>query len=121
MRRDHLAGLLLLALTGCAPTVRATYLGTATNLEARSDRQIEVYSARVPVCAFDELWLLSVLTSPMAGFSDSDALHTLRQKARALGADAIVGLTSYSEPTPAGSRSGFRGTAIRFRDEGCTQ
>lgn len=121
MRCTLFAGPLLLAIAGCAPTVQATYLGPASNPEPRSDTRIEVYSARAPECPFDELGLLRILTSPALGFSESDALTAMKQKARHLGADAIVGLANYSVPTTAGSRSGFRGTAIRFRDEACTQ
>lgn len=120
MRRTLLAGPLLLA-AGCAPTVRSTYLGVPSNLEPRSDTRIEVYSARPPECPFDELGLLRITTSGLLGFSESDALNALKEKARALGADAIVGLAPYDVPTTAGSRSGFSGTAIRFKDNACTQ
>ena len=120
MRKIFAATALLFGV-GCAPTVQTTYLGTASNPEPRSDMRIEVYSSRAPECAFDELGLLRVLTSPVLGFSEADALEALKQKARALGADAIVGLSTYYVPDTAGSRMGLGGTAIRFRDEGCLQ
>lgn len=120
MRQVLLATALFLA-SGCAPTVQTTYLGAATNPEVRSDMRIEVYSTRAPECPFDELGLLRVLTSPVLGFSEADALDALKQKARDLGADAIAGLSDYHVPNEFGSRLGLKGTAIRFKDEACVQ
>lgn len=120
MERVFLTSLLLLTTAACTPEVRTTLLGVPRNTEARSDERIELYSASVPQCPFDEIGVVSVLTAPAIRFSRGDAVTALQRKAWQIGGDALIGFAEYHEPTTAGARTGYRGTAIRFRDESCT-
>lgn len=121
MRRSFLAGLLLVGLVGCSPTVRATRLGPPVPPRP-ADSQVQLFSVRTPECPFDELSLLKVHYDggqiPGITTSDTEALDAVKRKTRALGGDAIAGVTYFESSE---STRGIMGTAIRFKDGSCRQ
>lgn len=121
MRILPTAGLLLLAITGCAPSVQTVYLGPQRYPAGDSEAAIRLYSAGQPECPFEELAILtSVLEDPWFS-SREDALEALKERARQLGAHAIVGLEPHDVPHENGSTPGFKGTAVRFTEGDCTE
>lgn len=121
MRTSLPAGLLLLAITGCGPTVRTTYLGGTRYPEGDSDVNIALYSARTPECPFEELALLTSILEDEWFTSRADALNALKEQARRLGAHAIVGLAPYDVPSGDDYSPGYKGTAVRFARSDCTR
>ena len=117
----------VVAGTACAPRVTLTPLGAGRVYPPTPDSvAIPLYAWTTPACPFEEL---AALTVEGAGLLTSDAgvLEALRAKARAVGAQAIVGYSQASrsasdhDPSmPPGKVRVRNGTAIRFRSSTCT-
>ena len=95
-----------------APVVTITPLGAERTYPATPDSvSIPLYTVSKPECPYDEI---AVITTTSPGARDAKLVAVLRQKARALGADAIIGYTQKIEDT-------VNGTAIHFRSAECTK
>lgn len=107
----------MLLLGGCAPTVQVTELGGAFPQREGLD-QVALFSTRTPECPYQEIALLTAYEGAL-NHQDADAvILALRQRARNLGADALVGLQVVNRGGDV-PRSGYSATAIRFENEGC--
>jgi len=94
-----------------APTVTTTLLGAERTYPSTPDTtSIPLYTVTKPQCPYDEIALVSV----EGGSSPSAATNiaALRNKARTLGGQAIIGYEQHSYVSA-------RGTAIRFRSTDC--
>lgn len=118
--RALLVGVILVA-AACGPTVQVTSLGPAFP-PRRSAEDLVVFSTRVPECSYGELGLVTAYRADLGASSAMEsALHALKERARSLGADAVVGLRVVSGGTAGNTREGYSATAIRFTDEACTR
>jgi hypothetical protein len=94
------------------PQVIATPLGAEQIYPATPDTVIvPLYSTAKPECPYDEI---AAITAEWD--RSHDVLGALRQKARAVGGQAIVGYMQSERPDGNSVRSG---TAIRFRSASC--
>lgn len=122
----------LICVAACSPAVQsATYVPGAVPAQVSSAAGVRIYDHTRPGCAFEEIgW---VGGSPrVRGNSPDDVLNAMRERARAMGGHAIIGLSS-SERTdavmvtgeapaatvPVASSNVFRGTVVRFTNPGC--
>jgi hypothetical protein len=117
----------LVTLSGCHPSVTSTQFRQLTPLS--EEIPVELYSAAMPECPFDEVGLVSS-NRPNPWTSMDEVLAALVRRARVMGGDAIVGLretpprggdtvifvASSDENTTSRTLSG---TVIRFRDASC--
>lgn len=117
MRWCIAAGLLLTGTHGCSAAVRSTQLGH-TYAPRPSDAEVQLYSVRVPQCAFEEISLVTAFADPIVLISQENAIEAAKRRARDLGGDAIVGLTDFPSSSD-GDPGGIRGTVIRFADPSC--
>ena len=110
------------AAAACGPTVHVTNLG-GTFPPRRAADELTVFSTKVPECPYGELGIVTAYRSQVATPTAMDeALDLLKERARSLGADAVVGLRVVSGGGGGGEamREGYSATAIRFTDEACT-
>ena len=116
-------GVLTLATTiACMPSpdITVTPLGAERSYPATPDSvAIPLYTVTKPECPYEEL---AALTAE-GGRSDEALLAALRQRARAVGGQAIIGYTQGVRASNIGSHdvSVRTGTAIRFRSSDCTR
>ncbi len=124
---------LLLLLAGCAPAVQSVSFGSGTAASPPSDAPVRVYGEQRPRCPVQEVGL--VTGSPANGWQSGDrVLAAMRQRAREMGGDAIVGLTSEQVAegssgvvvngtgAVAGSSTPvWKGTVVRFTDPSCAE
>lgn len=124
LRTVMLTGLCI-AVVGCGPAIEAVPF-TDTRAEPTTG-EVLLFSSKVPDCAYDELGLI---TGHRRGFFTSldDVLAKMRERVRAMGGHAIVGLGSSEVVTGASQIGGsvtvdtndrLAGTVIRFRDADC--
>src|SRR5690606_30502638 len=95
-RRMHMrvaAVAMLVVLAGCGPRVRTTMIGQPSPAEG-AEREIAVYSTKVPECAFEEVALITASGEAIINSMDG-LLAALKSRARELGGHAIVGLTDH--------------------------
>lgn len=114
-----------LTATACGPTIKSARF---TSAPARPDTtEIELYSAKLPECPFDELGIVSG-KSEFFWNSMEDILDGMKSRARAMGGDAIVGVgsaevvnggTSYGNSVSISTSAGLSGTVVRFSDPDC--
>ena len=115
------------AMAACAPRVTLTPLGTERVYPPTPDSvAIPLYASTKPECPFEEIAALTV-EGAGALSSDVDVLDALRAKARAVGAQAIIGYSQANrsstdhDPSMLPGKVRVRnGTAIRFRSSTCT-
>jgi hypothetical protein len=114
-------------VAACAPRVTLTPLGAERVYPPTPDSvAIPLYASTTPACPYEEIAALTV-EGAGALSSDADVLEALRAKARAVGAQAIIGYAQANrastgqEPLlPPGKVRVRNGTAIRFRSPTCT-
>lgn len=126
------ASILLLAFAAaCSPAVQsASYAPGTVPARVASNAEVRIYDETRPACAFQEIGWVS--GSPRArGNSPDDVLNAMRERARTMGGDAIIGLSSsdradtiVSGEAPVqtvlvSSSNVFRGTVVRFTDPAC--
>ena len=124
---------LLILVTACAalagPTVRVTKLRPEPLEPRPADYDIRIYHENQPRCAFDLIATLS--TDQTADIHTGDALvEILRVKARELGGDAIINLSSETHTAGMTGTDGrvtlektpvWSGTVIRFKSLQCAE
>jgi hypothetical protein len=120
MRRPILLAALIIALGACAPRVTTRVIGN-TYPARPTDSKVALFSVRVPECPFEEIALIRAQLQLRIGETPTEEiLEPLRQRARELGGDAIVGVTELQPTDDAGSPEGIQGTVIRFtQPEAC--
>lgn len=72
---------------------------------------------RIPECTFEEIGLLTVERGPGPFVSAEKRLRAVKDRARHMGGDAVIGLTQL--PATEGFRGGLAGTVVRFNEETC--
>lgn len=112
-----------LGLIGCGPAVRSTPFETFPPRPA--EHPIAIYSTKTPECAYEEVGLVSARRRYALVISMSDVLEALKERARAMGGDAVMGVSEGAEVAGSGedvtSAPVLSGTVIRFREEDCTR
>ena len=117
MARSALPCLLLLLGAACSPVVRSTSLGT-TYPPRPPESQLLTFSVRTPECGFEEIGLITVEKENSLNFIKvDDPLLALKERARRMGGDAVIGLTQL--PSTDGFYGGLRATVIRFTEDSC--
>lgn len=116
---------LLLLMTACGARVGAARF---REFPARPDNhEILVFQTLKPECSYVEVGTV-VAARPDVFVSPQKALDAMKEKAREMGGDALVGLTN-SETITGGTVSGndvsmtgtprFTATVARFKDDAC--
>ena len=124
---------LVLFLAGCGPAVHsATYV---PNLPAskHAGAPVRIYQSTRPACAFEEIGLVRVRPRSPTHSLD-DLLTAMRNRARAMGGDAIIGLSAAETPdgaviVPSASVSVasisssplYTGSVVHFTNPACTE
>ena len=122
---------LCLLLAACGPSVSSGSFGPHGSQPRPKDAPVRIYQAARPNCVFQEIGI--VRGQPRTRFDSLDEIFdAMRSRARAMGGDAIVGLTIQEPrgetvvvatgPVPVVSSSGvttYSGTVVRFADPSC--
>jgi hypothetical protein len=120
-----LAGL----LSACAPAVDTVRLSPVPYPPRPADFRIRMYSTERPQCPFEEIGTVRA-RKPNWFVSMEDVAESVRQVARELGGDAVIGVTNASQisgGTVIGSSVSvdtdpvLSGTVIRFTADDCRQ
>lgn len=102
----------LVVLAGCGPATRNVRLSPTTRDPAPEAVPIQLFSATVPRCPFEDIGIIS---SQGRDFTTGSAvLEGLRREARRLGGDAVVQVRFVGEGI-------LSGTVIRFTTPDCRQ
>ena len=129
MRRWPIIAVVL--VVACSPAVRVTTLAPVRFPPRPATYPIRIYREQRPRCAFEEVALISA--APKIITHNNEALaDALRVKARELGGDAIIGISTESRVTgasPSSSGNGvdldratiLSGTVIHFKSADCTE
>jgi hypothetical protein len=128
-RRLAMAALFVPMVIGCAPSVDTVRLSPVRYPPRPHDFRIRMYSTERPRCPFEEI---GTVRSRKPGFwvSMEDVAESVRDVARELGGDAIIGLTNTTQlngGTVIGSTVSIdtdpvlNGTVIRFREDDCRE
>jgi hypothetical protein len=117
--------LALVAIAGCGPHIQSARL--VDRFFEPAAGEISVYSTRRPECPYEEIALIT--GSRRSAWNNlDDVLMAMRERARALGGDAIVGLGSGEEVSGTAVPDGvvsvdsnviLKGTVARFSDRNC--
>lgn len=119
-----LCPLLLLSLVGCSPSVQSMLFVSPAPPPKPAGYPIRIYSETKPECPFEEIGRVTS-RKPGTLVSMDKVTESLRERARKMGGDAIIGLgerpsvvesTVVSEDVPV-----FSGTVVRFKDPNCTK
>jgi hypothetical protein len=112
-------------LVACGPAVRSAPF---KSVPARPpDHEIMLFSTKLPSCPYDEIGLVTAKPEYRWN-SHEDVLEALKQRARKMGGDAVVGLsqqqtvnggTVWGSTVNINSSDALTGTVIRFTEEGC--
>jgi hypothetical protein len=125
MQRSSFIPLAALLFAACGASVHSARF--VTRDPRPPGQEVIVYSSKLPECAYEEIGV--VTGSPRTGFTSmQDVLEAVRERARKLGGDAIVGLgparhvsgaSVVGETISIDSKTSLSGTVVRFTDEGC--
>jgi hypothetical protein len=118
-RNQNSLGITLLSLAvaiSCAPTVMLTPLGDQRTYPPTADTvAIPLYATTKPECPYDEIAAITA-----EGGEEAAVLSALIEKARAVGAHAILGYTQSERMVSQNMDTHVRGgTAIRYRSTDC--
>lgn len=109
--------LFILGSFACAPSVHVTRLGGP--FEPRQGvSEIHVFSTQTPECEYSEIAIVTAYQGGLFGGTLDGAMDVLKEKARHIGADAVVGVRLVAKGGE-DARRGYSGTAIRFKDPSC--
>lgn len=104
--------------SACAPKVQVTELN-GTFEPRRNLTDVAVLTTRTPDCPYQEIAIVTAYKGDFPEFSHmDDVLTALRERAHAIGADAVVGVRLVNRGGES-AREGHSGTAIRFKDANC--
>lgn len=126
----RLSGSLLIVLTAsCAPAVQSTSFLSPALPPQPADHPIRFYAETRPQCPYEEIGRVSSRKRSSLVSMDK-VMESLRERARQMGGDAIIGIGEHTETRGAsivGSQvvanndPVFAGTVIRFKDSTCTK
>ena len=128
-RRLAVAALLVPLFIGCAPSVDTVRLSPVRYPPRPHDFRIRMYSTERPRCPFEEIGSVRS-RKPAFWVSMEDVAESVRDVAREMGGDAIIGVTSATQlngGTVVGSTVSIdtdpvlSGTIIRFKEDGCRE
>jgi ABC-type sugar transport system substrate-binding protein len=116
----------LAGVTGCGPAVQSTPFAVLS--PQSTDRPVAIYSTKSPECAYEEVGLVSARQRSSWFNSMTDVLDALKERARAMGGDAVIQVSEGREVSGGGSNGGnvssdavLSGTVIRFTEADCTR
>lgn len=114
-----------IAAASCGPSIQSARF---TSAPPRPDAsEIRLYSAKLPECPFEELGIVHGKGRYFWNSMD-DILDGMKSRARAMGGDAIVSLTSgevvhgatqTGESVAIATAAGMSGTVVRFSNSEC--
>lgn len=116
-------------VAACAPSVDTVRLSPVAYPPRPADFRIRMYSTDRPRCPFEEI---GTVRSRKPGFwvSMEDVAESLRDVAREMGGDAVIGLTNANQISGGTVTGGvvtvdsdpvLSGTIIRFREQDCRE
>ena len=112
------ASLAILSVAACAPTVTVTKLDGTFAPRPGLD-EVAVYTTQVPECPYREIAIISAFENDLIAGGELDSvLAALKERARSIGADAVVGVHLVNKGGES-NRGGYSGTAIRFTNDEC--
>ena len=124
---------LLLLLVGCGPSVQSAVYAPNAPGSRPDDAPVRIYQSTRPTCAFEEIGLVRVRPRNST-HSLEDLLTAMRKRARAMGGDAIIGLSATETPDGAvlvpspsvsvasiSSSPLYTGTVVHFTDPACAE
>ena len=123
------SALVISTLAACAPSVDTVRLSPVPYPPRPHDFRIRMYSTERPRCPFEEI---GTVRSRKPGFwvSMEDVAESVRDVARQLGGDAIIGVNNSSQINGGTVIGGtvnvdtdlvLSGTVIRFKDDECRE
>ena len=113
--RAQLTVLATFALAGCGPNIQTFALSEPYPARGPAE-PIVVSSVAIPECPYEELGLVTVReTFDVHGPA---ILEAVKDEARRLGGDAVLGLTPVHKVKGRGG-DGLTGTVVRFTDPEC--
>jgi hypothetical protein len=124
-----MVALLVPMLTACAPAVDTVRLSPVRYPPRPHDFRIRMYSTERPRCLFEEIGTVCS-RKPAFWVSMADVAESVRDVARELGGDAIIGVTNGTQlngGTVVGSTVTIdtdpvlSGMVIRFKDDECRE
>jgi hypothetical protein len=116
----------LLLLAACGPAISSAFFKQASPRPAGS--VVQLYSTRLPSCPYEEIGVVKGRRRAFA--SMQDVLSAMKERAREMGGDAIVGLgqgrtvtgaTVVNDVASLDVSDGLAGTVIRFTDPNCRE
>jgi len=102
-----------LIVLSCTTTTRVVRLSPAKYEPRPTDSPVQLYSAKLPNCPFEEIGLVNA-RKEYGVVSTNTGVDALRKKVRELGGDALVGVGFVHG-------GDLAGTVIRFKRDDCTQ
>lgn len=121
---------LLLLIAGCAPSINSATFRPEARTEPASDAPVRVYAEARPRCPVEEVGIVSgTWSNGLLPSSPDQVLQAMRERARKMGGDAIVGLTTsevvdvQAVPAVGGTLPThvLRGIVVRFADSSCIE
>jgi len=101
-------------LVGCSTSTMVVMLVPRKYEVRPKDYPIQLFSAQLPTCPFEELGLVTAKPENVLRSNDVVA-EALREKAREMGGDGVVHVGFVDSHATVG------GTVIRFKDRGCAR
>lgn len=115
-----------LLFVGCGPAVSsAVFMDVAPRAP---EHEIQLYSTKLPSCPYEEVGVIRAKRRAFASLQD--VLAALKERARGMGGDAVVGVGQTQSVSggvvvenvvSVGSQEGLAGTVIRFTDPSCAE
>lgn len=125
----HAVLVFLVFAAACGPSVRVTQLSPAQYPPKPADTPIRMYAADRPTCPFEEL--ATVRSRQRSKLVSMNAVtEAVRQRARELGGDAVIGVSEGSEVhggmvvgsmVSVSSDPVVSAVIIRFKDPSCRE
>ncbi|MFQ5753399.1 MAG: hypothetical protein ACE5HI_15525 [bacterium] len=126
LRPTACAFVILLIVSGCSPAVRSTAFQSYT--PKPKEHPIKIYRTKQPKCPYEEIGIVSSRQRNKL-ISMEKVMESLKQRAREMGGDAVIGLGEQNETQGAVTPEGavvldrdpvLSGTVIRFKEPDCT-
>jgi len=106
----------LACVLGCTPNIRTVRM-TEPYPPRPASAEIGVWSVDLPGCPFEELGLVTATEDLFS--HDGQFLDALKDEAREMGGDALIGLRDFYKPDGGDASWALSATVVRFTDADC--